>query len=335
MKARTLNLLLCIERELTSGAEGKRLLEGALDAMSEGVTLTQMVPNAIQLFLLGIRDFFKAVVAAITVVRSSKKVRVVISRCFILNGVIITLGMFLFGHFVRPIIQYMYGSLYILMIGGDVDKFSSSLVQTVDVTFDVLWIIPLYWISKPINSLWFQEIADLIFKKTDASMKNQPAKKDNTPSGLIADFLFSVLVEFIFLLQATFALSFPYIGYVLCVFLLSVLYALYAFEYKWFGQGISIQERIYRVEKNWPYYSGFGIVLCLLTLYPLSATISAAFFSLFFPVMIIGAHTTKAVLPSDHIPQVPLFILALRIATYVSELLVYQLLKVRRVKRTT
>ena len=166
-------------------------------------------------------------------------------------------------------------------------------------------------------------------------MKKQAVKKDNTPSGLIADFLFSVLVEFIFLLQATLALSLPYVGYILCVFLLSVLYALYAFEYKWFGQGISIQERIHRVEKNWPYYSGFGIVLCLLTLYPLSATISAAFFSLFFPVMIIGAHTTKAVLPSDHIPQIPLFILALRIATYVSELLIYQLLKVRKIKKTT
>ena len=302
--------------------------------MAEGVTLTKAVPSAIQLFLLGVRDFFKAIIAAITVVRSSQKVRVIISRCVILNGVIITLGMFLFGHFVRPLIQYMYGTLYVAMIGGDVDKFSSSLVQTVDVTFDVLWIVPLYWISKPINSLWFQEIADLLFKKTDAS-KNHIAKKDKTPSSLIADFLFSVLVESIFLLQATFALSFPYIGYALCVFLLAVLYALYAFEYKWFGQGISIQERIHRVEKNWPYYCGFGIVLCLLTLYPLSATTSAAIFSLFFPVMIIGAHTTKAVLPSDHIPQIPLFRLALRIATYVSELLVYQLLKVRKVKKTT
>ena len=302
--------------------------------MAEGVTLNKAVPSAIQLFLLGVRDFFKAIIAAITVVQSSQKVRVIISRCVILNGVIITLGMFLFGHFVRPLIQYMYGSLYVTMIGGDVDKFSSSLVQTVDVTFDVLWIVPLYWISKPINSLWFQEIADFLFKKTDTS-KNHTAKKDSTPSGLIADFLFSVLVEFIFLLQATLALSFPYIGYGLCVFLLSVLYALYAFEYKWFGQGISIQERIHRVEKNWPYYCGFGIVLCLLTLYPLSATISAAIFSLFFPVMIIGAHTTKAVLPLDHIPQIPLFRLALRIATYVSELLVYQLLKVRKVKKTT
>ena len=302
--------------------------------MSEDVTLTQMVPNAIQLFFFGIRDFFMAIIAAVRVVRSSQKVRVIISRCVILNGVIITLGMFLFGHFVRPLIKYMYGSLYVALIGGDVDKFSSSLVQTVDVTFDVLWIVPLYWISKPINSLWFQEIAVLVFKKTDTS-KNQAVKKDNTPSGLIADFLFSVLVEFIFLLQATFALYFPYVGYVVCVFLLSTLYALYAFEYKWFGQGISIQERIHRVEKNWPYYCGFGIILCLLTLYPLSATISAAIFSLFFPVMIIGAHTTKAVLPSDHIPQIPLFILALRIATYVSELLVYQLLKVRKVKKTT
>ena len=303
--------------------------------MSEGVTLTRMIPDAIQLFFFGVRDFVKAVIAAATVVRSNKKVRMIVSRCFILNGVIITLGMFLFGHFVRPIIQYTYGSLYIILIGGDVDQFSSSLVQTVNVTFDVLWIVPLYWISKPINSLWFQEIADLLFRKTESSMKNQLVKKESTLSGLIADFLFSVLVEFIFLLQATLALSFPYIGYVLCVFLLSVLYALYAFEYKWFGLGISIQERFHRVEKNWPYYSGFGIILCLLTLYPRSATISAAIFSLFFPVMIIGAHTTKAILPSDNVPQIPLFILALRIATYIGELLVYQLLKVGKAKRTT
>lgn len=302
--------------------------------MSEGVTLTRMIPDAVQLFFFGVRDFFRAVIAATTVVRANKKARTIIYRCFILNGVIITLGMFLFRHFVRPIIQYTYGSLYVILIGGDVDEFSSSLAETVKMTFDVLWIVPLYWISKPINCLWFQEIAGLLFKKTDASVKNQSVKKDSTLSGLIADFLFSVLVEFIFLLQATLALSIPYAGYLLCIFLLSVLYALYAFEYKWFALGISIRERFHRVEKNWPYYSGFGIILCLLTLYPHSATISAAIFSLFFPVMIIGAHTTKAVLPSDDVPQIPLFILALRIGTYVSELFVYQLLKVAKAKRT-
>ncbi|XP_065916564.1 etoposide-induced protein 2.4 homolog [Dysidea avara] len=301
----------------------------------EGVSLTQAAPAVLQQFLFGVRDFFRSLFAAISVVRSSSKVRVIIYRCFVLNGIIITLGMFLFGHFVRPVIQYMYGSLYVLLIGGDVDKFSSSLIHTVDMTFDVLWIVPLYWVSKPINSIWFQEIADLLFKKTDSSLRRTSTKKDSMPSGLIADFLFSVLAEFIFLLQATFILYLPYIGYILCVFLLSVLYALYAFEYKWFGQGVSIQERIYRVEKNWPYYAGFGMVLCMLTLYPSSATISAAFFSLFFPVMIIGVHTTKPVLPPICIPQLPLFILALRTATYVSELLIYRVLKVRKIKKAT
>ena len=55
-------------------------------------------------------------------------------------------------------------------------------------------------------------------------------------------------------------------------------------------------------------------IFCLLSLYAYSATISVANFGLLlmFPVMTItGAHITKAVLPSDDVSQIPLFILAL------------------------
>lgn len=79
-----------------------------------------------------------------------------------------------------------------------------------------------------------------------------------------------------------------------------MLYALYAFEYKWFNMGLDVRLRILMVEMHWPYFCGFGTPLFLVTnltysYYP--TVISACVFSILFPFFIVSA--TKAGTPRD------------------------------------
>ena len=76
----------------------------------------------------------------------------------------------------------------------------------------------------------------------------------------------------------------PGIGNFLGLLHMAMLYALYSFEYKWIYQGKPchtqkvdwfslhvlylgwiIHQRVNFVEKNWPYFLGFGLPLAILT----------------------------------------------------------------------
>lgn len=70
-------------------------------------------------------------------------------------------------------------------------------------TFEVVWVLPLFLLSKIINALWFQDIADSAYKYR----KGRPTLIPNI-SKLIADVLFSLLVQFLFLIQVIFHFSF-------------------------------------------------------------------------------------------------------------------------------
>lgn len=95
----------------------------------------------------------------------------------------------------------------------------------------------------------------------------------------------------------------PYVGhlsFLLCGLHYSLLYALYAFEYKWFNMGLDFRLRVLLVETHWPYFCGFGtplFVLINLTYY--SVVVSGCIFSFLFPFFIISA--IKAETP----PQTP------------------------------
>ena len=94
-----------------------------------------------------------------------------------------------------------------------------------------------------------------------------------------------------------------------------LLYALYAFEYKWFNMGLDVRLRIKLVETHWPYFCGFGTPLFALTsltfsFYP--TVISACVFSFLFPFFIISA--TKAETPQETpAVRLPIFELSMSI----------------------
>lgn len=59
-------------------------------------------------------------------------------------------------------------------------------------------------------------------------------------------------------------LPFNYFG-IICKIHLSLLYSLYAFEYKWYNMGWELHKRLTYIEYNWPYFLGFGTLMTILT----------------------------------------------------------------------
>lgn len=116
-----------------------------------------------------------------------------------------------------------------------------------------------------------QDIADSAYK----FRKGQPQSLF-TLSVAIADTLFSLLVQTLFLIQSMLVNLLPFNSFVLtivCNVHLCLLYSLYSFEYKWCNMSWELHKRLTYIENNWPYFLGFGTILTLLTQVTSSITI--------------------------------------------------------------
>lgn len=94
-------------------------------------------------------------------------------------------------------------------------------------------------------------------------------------SKLLADLIFSIVVQALFLVQAMVVEYIPifWVGYCLSIIHMCLLYSLYAFEYKWINMGWELHHRLSYIETNWPYFIGFGLPLTIFTRMPESCII--------------------------------------------------------------
>ncbi|XP_022327779.2 etoposide-induced protein 2.4 homolog [Crassostrea virginica] len=208
-------------------------------------------------------------------------------QCSLWNGGVFLMSIVLFNWALLPCLLWFTQLLFAGSENLNVTwLWISSLLSWI---FGALWILPLFVISKIVNCMWFQDIADAAYVKS----RGRP-----TPinlSVLVADLLFSLLLQAFFLIQSTLAtfLPIPGVGYMVGFIHMSLLYSLYAFEYKWFNMGWEVHKRLAYIESFWPYFLGFGIPLAFLTSMSASVVISGCIFSILFPLFILSANDAE------------------------------------------
>ncbi|ENN77334.1 etoposide-induced protein 2.4 homolog [Dendroctonus ponderosae] len=208
-------------------------------------------------------------------------------QCALLNGGVYLLSVLIFEYILLPGIGFMFICLF------SEDSFVTAKVWSwvkdlMVVIFQTAWLVPLFLLSKIINTLWFQDIANSAFRHTRGRPVPFPSR-----AMYFADSVFSAVVQSLFLLQATltsYIIPIYPLGQALYTVQMALLYSLYSFEYKWFNLGWVLDKRLSFLEENMPYFIGFGLPLALLTQISNSWLINGCVFSIIFPLFIISGN---------------------------------------------
>jgi len=228
-------------------------------------------------------------------------------QCMGLNMGVIWFSIMVFHYVLTPLLQLVISLIYVSSTqtdntGSETTKAAQLwewIAPVLALTFNALWILPIYFLSRIINAIWFQDIADATYRLA----RGRPVQFPSLSHGL-ADVLFSLVVETIFLIQAVFlkaVIPVPAISGAIYFLHLCLLYALYSFEYKWFNMSWAVAKRLAYIEACWPYYLGFGLPLALLSggaIFPVSFVTSGCIFAVLFPLFIISANQGKQPRPS-------------------------------------
>jgi len=216
-------------------------------------------------------------------------------QCMLLNGGVVWLSIITFNHVLTPILKLFISFIYDQTSKVDEESASIKIWEWawpfLSFTFNSLWIFPIFLLSRVINAIWFQDIADASYRLTRGRPMQLPSLSRN-----LADILFSLVVETFFLVQAFVMktlIPIPPLADFFYFLHLCLLYALYSFEYKWFNMGWDVTKRLAAVESSWPYYFGFGIPLAFCSggvFFPVSFVVSGCIFSVMFPLFIISAN---------------------------------------------
>ncbi|CAH1168389.1 unnamed protein product [Phyllotreta striolata] len=221
-----------------------------------------------------------------------------IIQCGVLNGGIFLISILLFEYGLLPTINKLLG--YIFGNESFMGKLVWSWIEPIlSFIFKTVWVIPLFLLSKVVNALWFQDIADSAYRHT----RGRPVFSQSL-SKVLADSIFSILIQLLFLIQAMAVSYIPInmVGYTLSSVQMCMLYSLYAFEYKWFNMGWELHKRLSFIESHWPYFIGFGLPMTVFTQLSDSWIISGCVFSILFPFFIISGNEAVPVLNSSDYP---------------------------------
>ncbi|KAJ8895755.1 hypothetical protein PR048_001093 [Dryococelus australis] len=210
-------------------------------------------------------------------------------ECCVLNGGVCLCSILFFYGALLPFLNYVFhvtfgdSSSVGKLVWGWLKMFLSWI-------FSIFWVLPLLLLSKVVNSLWFQDIADWAFR-----YKRGRPQQLSSISKMIADSLFSVLVQALFLGQTLVVGLLPivFLGDLLSFVHLCMLYSLYAFEYKWCNMGWELHQRLTFIENNWPYFIGFGLPLAVVTSLHSSYIIRLCFISNLFSLFLLSSGTAR------------------------------------------
>ncbi|CAG9766507.1 unnamed protein product [Ceutorhynchus assimilis] len=213
-------------------------------------------------------------------------------QCALLNGGVFLLSVLLFEYVLLPSIDAIFRTMF------GAESFVTNVVWSwvkffILKIYQTAWLVPLFLLSKVINALWFQDIADSAYRYS----RGRPVSFSSI-SMFFADSIFSIVVQCLFLIQATLTSYIPIypLGYMLYTVQVALLYSLYSFEYKWCNMGWELHKRLSFIEENWPYFIGFGLPLAIFTNIWDSWVIGGCVFSILFPLFIISGNEASPVM---------------------------------------
>lgn len=149
-------------------------------------------------------------------------------ECCLFNIGVFASSIVIFNYLLMPYIHELMK--LIISHEGRVARIWSWLNPILVYTFGAFWVLPLFVLSRFVNAFWFQDIAECTFRGRTQSVRSV--------SFFIADTLFSLIIQALFLIQAVMVGQLLYVGQFASIFHLSLLYSLYSFEYKWFNNGM-------------------------------------------------------------------------------------------------
>ncbi|CAB4010222.1 etoposide-induced homolog [Paramuricea clavata] len=210
------------------------------------------------------------------------------------------MSILLFENYLIPVLQRLTYFIFKTITGSETTQslMWMWMVPALSSIFRAFWVIPLFWLTKPLNSLWYQEIADLAYRRRSGKptvLLSSSGSFAQNVSLTIADIFFSLLIQGFFLLQATLVSIVPIVGPILSLLHMTLLHSLYCFEYTWVNKGWRVDKRLAFIETNWPYFVGFGLPLALLTNGSNSLVVSGCIFAILFPLFIVSANEAQPI----------------------------------------
>jgi len=191
-----------------------------------------------------------------------------VAQCVMVNLCCVSL-LYLMGWIVRFVFSFF-------TILGHVDTWSAIASK--------LSVLPLFLASRFLNCLWFADIANASLR-----YRGLQAVTPVSISRAVADFVMAILLETVFLLQSLLVIYVPLpISQLISYMHLSLLYALYSFEYLWMSRCCELTVRLARVENRWPFYLGFGCPLLIATTISQDFILNGCIFGCLFPFFIIS-----------------------------------------------
>ncbi|CAL4123373.1 unnamed protein product, partial [Meganyctiphanes norvegica] len=222
-----------------------------------------------------------------TVHKDETRVTQRVLECCGLNGLVFGLSLVMFEMILLPTLS----AVFHVVLGDGSGQVWGIVKPLLTVMFDMLWVLPIFLLSRIINTIWFQDIADSAYRQRQGRPMLFPSI-----SKLVADVLISIFIQLLFLMQANLVMQLPLVGLntVLGCIHMCLLNALYSFEYRWFNMGWELYKRLKFIEEHWPYFLGFGLPLALITMYPTSMFISKCTGKAMPPATIFGLQINKA-----------------------------------------
>lgn len=256
------------------------------------------VKNSAVLWLAGFRDALRLHRCVIYFVHDPR-ILVKTANCFLLNGFIFLGSVLMLEYGLKPLVHLVLTAV----VGGTGAK---TMGATLIGLYHLLWLAPAYLVSLLVNCIWYNEIAELVIVAGQSRALQQRAQRQGVtlipaqkagavlkvhrPDAVafISQEVYRAALLAVFFGQVTLAGRLPLVGPTLGFLLLSCLYALYCFDYKWSLHSVPLQQRISYFEQHWVFFLGFGMATVLpMVLAPFY--VGAALIGLLFPLDIMMA----------------------------------------------